>query len=291
MIVDSLGWAYYRLGRWDDAVRELEKAVELKPGDPTINDHLGDAYWRSGRRLEGKFQWQHAKDLNPEPDDLAKINDKLKDGLPDTASPRPPPRTRRPPSPCPTTRRIRTAEGGAAAPRRTGLRGQAEEVGGLRGITLPLPLPGGGKASPTGQELFVRSLRKIDAPFPALCPTLRPRSHRADPWPPKADRGRPTPHGKGRRRKRAGDREREPCRPISRSPAQPPSGRSPRWPRSSASRTRRCTITASTSPSSTTASSAPSRAGPRASWSSSPRSPRPRRARARPPRRWASATP
>jgi tetratricopeptide (TPR) repeat protein len=87
MIVDSLGWAYYRLGRWDDAVRELEKAVELKPGDPTINDHLGDAYWRSGRRLEGKFQWQHAKDLNPEPDDLAKINEKLKDGLPDTAKP------------------------------------------------------------------------------------------------------------------------------------------------------------------------------------------------------------
>ena len=87
MIIDSLGWAYYRLGRWDDAVRELEKAIELKPGDPTINDHLGDAYWRAGRRLEGKFQWQHAKDLNPEPDDLAKINDKLQNGLPDPDKP------------------------------------------------------------------------------------------------------------------------------------------------------------------------------------------------------------
>ena len=87
MIIDSLGWAYYRLGRWDDAVRELEKAVELKPGDPTINDHLGDAYWRTGRRLEGKFQWQHAKDLNPEPDDLTKINAKLKDGLPEPDKP------------------------------------------------------------------------------------------------------------------------------------------------------------------------------------------------------------
>ncbi|TXM69173.1 tetratricopeptide repeat protein [Methylobacterium sp. WL120] len=87
MIVDSLGWAYFRLGRWDDAVRELEKAVELKPGDPTINDHLGDAYWRAGRRLEGKFQWQHAKDLNPEPDDLVQINEKLKNGLPDTDKP------------------------------------------------------------------------------------------------------------------------------------------------------------------------------------------------------------
>jgi tetratricopeptide (TPR) repeat protein len=87
MIIDSLGWAYFRLGRWDDAVRELEKAIELKPGDPTINDHLGDAYWRAGRRLEGKFQWQHAKDLNPEPEDLEKINAKLKDGLPELDKP------------------------------------------------------------------------------------------------------------------------------------------------------------------------------------------------------------
>lgn len=87
MIIDSLGWAYFRLGRWDEAVRELEKAVELKPGDPTINDHLGDGYWRTGRRLEGKFQWQHAKDLNPEPEDLEKINAKLKDGLPEPDKP------------------------------------------------------------------------------------------------------------------------------------------------------------------------------------------------------------
>jgi tetratricopeptide (TPR) repeat protein len=81
MIIDSLGWAYYRLGQYEDAVRELEKAVELKPGDPVINDHLGDAYWKVGRRLEAQFQWQHAKDANPEPEDLAKILRKLERGL------------------------------------------------------------------------------------------------------------------------------------------------------------------------------------------------------------------
>ncbi|MFC7399473.1 tetratricopeptide repeat protein [Chelatococcus sp. GCM10030263] len=86
-IVDSLGWAYYRMGRYDDAVRELEKAIDLKPSDPTINDHLGDAYWRVGRRLEAKFQWNHARDLNPEPEDLAKIVQKIKDGLPDEEKP------------------------------------------------------------------------------------------------------------------------------------------------------------------------------------------------------------
>lgn len=86
-IVDSLGWAYYRLGRYDDALRELEKAVELRPSDPTINDHLGDVYWKIGRKLEAKFQWTHAKDLKPEPEDLAKIVKKIADGLPDDDKP------------------------------------------------------------------------------------------------------------------------------------------------------------------------------------------------------------
>jgi len=86
-IVDSLGWANYRTGNYDEAVKNLERAVELKPEDPTINDHLGDAYWRVGRTLEAHFQWSHAKDLNPEPEDLPKIEAKLKDGLPsDTSS-------------------------------------------------------------------------------------------------------------------------------------------------------------------------------------------------------------
>jgi tetratricopeptide (TPR) repeat protein len=87
MIIDSLGWAYYRFGRYEEAVRELEKAAELKAGDPVINDHLGDAYWRVGRRLEAKFQWQHAKDANPEPDDLKTIEEKLKTGLPEEPKP------------------------------------------------------------------------------------------------------------------------------------------------------------------------------------------------------------
>ncbi|MEX0751680.1 MAG: tetratricopeptide repeat protein [Xanthobacteraceae bacterium] len=86
-IIDSLGWAYYRLANYEEAAKQLERAVELKPEDPTINDHLGDAYWRIGRRLEAKFQWSHAKDLKPEPEDLPKIEEKLKSGLsPETSS-------------------------------------------------------------------------------------------------------------------------------------------------------------------------------------------------------------
>ena len=85
-IVDSLGWAHYRLGNYEEAVKKLERAIELKPEDPTINDHLGDAYWRVGRVLEAKFQWAHARDLKPEPEDLPKIEAKLKDGLPEETS-------------------------------------------------------------------------------------------------------------------------------------------------------------------------------------------------------------
>jgi tetratricopeptide (TPR) repeat protein len=66
-IVDSLGWAHYRLGNYAEAVRHLERAVELEPADPTINDHLGDAYWRVGRRTEAQFQWTRALSLKPEP--------------------------------------------------------------------------------------------------------------------------------------------------------------------------------------------------------------------------------
>ena len=76
-IIDSVGWAYYRLGRYDDAVDALEDAIQLVPGDSTINDHLGDAYSKAGRTLEAKFQWNHALAFGPEPGDKAKIEKKL----------------------------------------------------------------------------------------------------------------------------------------------------------------------------------------------------------------------
>lgn len=85
-IVDSLGWAYFRIGNFDEAVKHLERAIDLKPEDPTINDHLGDAYWRVGRTLEAKFQWAHARDLKPEPEELPKIEAKIENGLPEDTS-------------------------------------------------------------------------------------------------------------------------------------------------------------------------------------------------------------
>jgi tetratricopeptide (TPR) repeat protein len=80
-IVDSLGWAYYRLGKYKDAAKHLERAVELRPEDPVLNDHLGDAYWRVGREREARFQWEQALTLKPEQEDIEKIKRKLQKGL------------------------------------------------------------------------------------------------------------------------------------------------------------------------------------------------------------------
>jgi tetratricopeptide (TPR) repeat protein len=81
-IVDSLGWAHFKLGDFKEAVRYLERAVELRPDDPTLNDHLGDAMWRVGRTLEARFQWDQALSLKPEPEEVDKIRQKLEVGLP-----------------------------------------------------------------------------------------------------------------------------------------------------------------------------------------------------------------
>ncbi len=80
-IVDSLGWVYYRLGKYEGAVREMERAAGLRPEDPVINDHLGDAYWQVGRKTEARFQWLRALGLKPKADEKAMIEKKLKAGL------------------------------------------------------------------------------------------------------------------------------------------------------------------------------------------------------------------
>ena len=80
-IVDSLGWAHYRLGAYGRAARTLERAITLSPYDSAINDHLGDAYWRVGRRMEARFQWRRALRFDAEPDTVAGIKKKLANGL------------------------------------------------------------------------------------------------------------------------------------------------------------------------------------------------------------------
>lgn len=59
-IADSLGWAYFLTGDIEKAIPLLEAAAQAEGGDVAINEHLGDAYWRVGRRIEARFAWRAA---------------------------------------------------------------------------------------------------------------------------------------------------------------------------------------------------------------------------------------
>src|SRR5690606_38307184 len=80
-IMDSLGWAFYKLGRMEEAVETLERAVSLLPNDPEINDHLGDAYWKIGRKLEARFQWNIARSVDAVGNVAERVAPKLSNGL------------------------------------------------------------------------------------------------------------------------------------------------------------------------------------------------------------------
>ncbi|MBQ2811583.1 MAG: tetratricopeptide repeat protein [Alphaproteobacteria bacterium] len=87
-IMDSMGWALYRMGKFDDALNVLEKAAEYLPANAVVCDHLGDVYWQVGRKNEAKYQWQHALTLKEDTELLNKelIKEKLKNGAPQPIS-------------------------------------------------------------------------------------------------------------------------------------------------------------------------------------------------------------
>ena len=80
-IQDSVGWAQYRRGLYDQAVETLEQAIDKEPGNAEINDHLGDAYWRVGRRREAEWMWKRVLVLDPDAERRAEVERKIEHGL------------------------------------------------------------------------------------------------------------------------------------------------------------------------------------------------------------------
>ena len=80
-IIDSLGWAMFLMGEYEEAVVQLERAVSINPSDATINEHLGDAYWKVGRENEARFQWRRALSMDPEEEQAVDIRSKMERGL------------------------------------------------------------------------------------------------------------------------------------------------------------------------------------------------------------------
>ncbi len=72
-IIDSLGWALFKLKRYKDSKKYLQSAVELMPADPVVNDHYGDALWKNGKKIQARYYWNYVLNLKDTEKDLKKI--------------------------------------------------------------------------------------------------------------------------------------------------------------------------------------------------------------------------
>ena len=71
-IIDSLGWALFKLERYKEAKKNLQNAVRLMPGDPIVNDHYGDALWKNGNKIQARYYWNYVLNLKKIENDLKK---------------------------------------------------------------------------------------------------------------------------------------------------------------------------------------------------------------------------
>ncbi len=81
-IIDSLGWALFKLERYEESKNYLQLAVRLMPADPVVNDHYGDALWKNGKEIQARYYWNYVLDLKETEQDLRKkIKKKIIKGL------------------------------------------------------------------------------------------------------------------------------------------------------------------------------------------------------------------
>jgi tetratricopeptide (TPR) repeat protein len=75
--LDSLGWAYYRLGKYADAEKSLKEALRMDSSSGTIHEHLGDVYQKQGKMDLAKSSWNKAASLFSDAADLVRVKKKL----------------------------------------------------------------------------------------------------------------------------------------------------------------------------------------------------------------------
>ncbi|HEY0795209.1 MAG TPA: tetratricopeptide repeat protein [Acidisarcina sp.] len=82
--LDSLGWAYFKLGQYDKAEANLRSAMQRNSSEPTVHDHLGEVYEKTGRLKLAAAQWElslqeyaHTVAADAEPADISKVEKKL----------------------------------------------------------------------------------------------------------------------------------------------------------------------------------------------------------------------
>ena len=81
-ITDSLGWALFKRGQTAEAITILENAVVSDPTISEISEHLGDAYWAVGRRVDARYTWRAALvQAGEDAEVVSRLNAKIADGL------------------------------------------------------------------------------------------------------------------------------------------------------------------------------------------------------------------
>ncbi len=81
-IIDSLGWALFKLKRYEVSKDYLRNAVSLLPADPIVNDHYGDVLWKTGNKIQARYYWNYVLNLKNTEEELKdKIELKLIEGL------------------------------------------------------------------------------------------------------------------------------------------------------------------------------------------------------------------
>ena len=81
-IIDSVAWAYYLIGDYLNAEKYILQAVQIMPEDPIVNDHYGDILWKLNRKIQAKYFWKNAYNLEESDQELKKkIKKKLLKGL------------------------------------------------------------------------------------------------------------------------------------------------------------------------------------------------------------------
>jgi tetratricopeptide (TPR) repeat protein len=81
-IIDSLGWALFKLKRYNKSKEYLQSAVRLMPGDPIVNDHYGDVLWKNGNKIQARYYWNYVLNLEKTENKLKQtIEEKLIKGL------------------------------------------------------------------------------------------------------------------------------------------------------------------------------------------------------------------
>jgi tetratricopeptide (TPR) repeat protein len=76
-VLDSMGWYFFKVGRFNESLQLFQYAILIDPSDPTINDHFGDVLWKSGKFSQARYQWRKALDVNENQLSPDKIKKKL----------------------------------------------------------------------------------------------------------------------------------------------------------------------------------------------------------------------